>query len=376
MTALKRRSLIIGCVLSAALAVGAWVHAGYDAPDSPDFTPMTVPYQGVLERDGYLVNGTGQFRLSLWDSEQDGARTWGPEVHEDVVITDGRFSFVIGSATSLSLSAIESTPVYLAIEVRLSDIDTDWVALSGRQRLHSSPYAIRAYRAMYAEHAAEAEESLDLPDIHQDGTNVGLRTTTPKNSLTISGDGAVGGLFPTWLTDGSSRGMSVHWGSDNAFFGLKNRAPGDSNSKDTVVYFGDDWNDRLIFESRSYGEQLTMDASGNVTLDGSLNIDGGNLYVGNDKPVVLRRFNNIGTGTTDYNTGYSYDTWSAAIAGFDAYDGDINENKTGNPIVVRVIKGSSGNWHIKADFRSHDNHEEWHADVLFIRNELVRRVGY
>ncbi len=375
MTISKKRILILGCVLSVGLGIGAWVHAGYDAPHAPDFTPMTIPYQGVLERDGFLVNGTGQFRLALWDAQQDGAQLWGPEVHEAVVITDGRFSFVIGSALPLSLPAIESAAVFLSIEVRLDDIDSDWVTLSGRQRLHSSPYAIRSYRAMYAEHAAEAEESLDLPDIHQDGTNVGLRTTSPKNSLTISGDGAVGGNAPGWLTDGSSRGMSVHWGSDNAFFGLKNRAPGDANSKDTVVYFGDDWNDRLIFESNSYGEQLTMSASGNVTLNGNLNLAGA-FQVDGSKPFVLRRFNSIGTGVTNYNTGYPSSTWSASIAGFYAYDGDIQEHGTGDPIRVRAVIGSNGNWYIQADVRSHDNNEEWHADVLFIRNELVRRVGY
>jgi predicted acyltransferase (DUF342 family) len=101
---------------------------------------------------------------------------------------------------------------------------------------------------------------------------------------------------------------------------------------------------------------------------------GGNIVVNGEKPFRLVRYN-IGT-VIFYNTGVSADTHTAMIAGFNAVGGDIDEGGPGAPI-IRVYMYIEGNvWKICADFKSHNNHEAWIVDVLFIKNEAVNKYNY
>jgi hypothetical protein len=103
--------------------------------------------------------------------------------------------------------------------------------------------------------------------IQTDG-KVGIGTTNPDAKLNVTGrivsgkDGA--GARPSWITNSTTRGMFVGNGSDNAFFGLKNRASGGSNKYNTQIYFGDDPDDDLVFENQDNGELMRLTGNGRV----------------------------------------------------------------------------------------------------------------
>ena len=78
--------------------------------------------------------------------------------------------------------------------------------------------------------------------------------------------GTSGGGVPSWFDEEYTHGIKVHSGSDNAFFGLRNRSSGNSNSYDTVIYFGDDTDDDLIFSSQDGGDVATMNSDGDFTV--------------------------------------------------------------------------------------------------------------
>ncbi|HAC65159.1 MAG TPA: hypothetical protein DCF68_16925 [Cyanothece sp. UBA12306] len=117
----------------------------------------------------------------------------------------------------------------------------------------------------------------------------------------------------------------------------------------------------------------TGNPSDKLHIKGSLRVDG-NLKIQGTEPIIIRRYNNLGD-SINYNTNCSASTYTAAIIGFRALNGDIKENDTGNIIQVYMYI-NSGIWYIRADFRTHKNNETWYVDVMFIRNELVKRIGY
>lgn len=248
----KKKIVISTTIAVGLLIAGLGVYASYDDPVDADFTPMTIPYQGVLERDGALVNRAVHFRLSLWNAEADGTQIWGPEEHQDVVVQDGRFSLVIGEKTALSHSHLENKPVYLQVETKVDDFDSDYVTLTSRQKLHSSPYAIRAYRAMYAENAAVVD-SLEDHNIFTNGSNVGVaEAPSATASLRVGGSGGanveleVNGRIKS---EGGSGGM---WVADDQFIGSNTSGPGFWKS----------------------GWKFYVDGDGNSNVSGNLNVSG------------------------------------------------------------------------------------------------------
>jgi hypothetical protein len=102
----------------------------------------------------------------------------------------------------------------------------------------------------------------------------------------------------------------------------------------------------------------------------------GNIYCGNnnEKPIVFRRYTNLGDNIS-FNTGISSNDYSAAIAGFRALNGDIQEGGAGDIIQVYMYINNNS-WFIRADFRSQAPNENWHIDVMFVSQNLCRREGY
>lgn len=98
-------------------------------------------------------------------------------------------------------------------------------------------------------------------------------------------------------------------------------------------------------------------------------------FTGNNvhRLIHFKRFPNLGNNV-NVNTGFSSAEWNAAIVGFLAASGDIEENDVGTIINVRMIR--HGTWHINADFRSHRTHENWSVDVMFVRVELSTIEGF
>jgi hypothetical protein len=71
----------------------------------------------------------------------------------------------------------------------------------------------------------------------------------------------------------------------------------------------------------------------------------------------------------------SSNDYSAAIVGFRALNGDIQEGGAGNIIQVYMYVNNNS-WFIRADFRSQAPNENWYVDVMFVSQNLCRREGY
>ncbi len=66
-----------------------------------------------------------------------------------------------------------------------------------------------------------------------------------------------------------------------------------------------------------------------------------------------------------FNTGLSTSTYECGLGGMAARDGDIQENDTGN-ILMSYMYRSGGQWWMRGEFRTHNNHESWDMDALCV----------
>jgi murein DD-endopeptidase MepM/ murein hydrolase activator NlpD len=64
------------------------------------------------------------------------------------------------------------------------------------------------------------------------------------------------------------------------------------------------------------------------------------------------------------DTGYSVEDYVCGVAGFAAKNGDINEGDAGGNLLYAYLYPNDGTWHVRADFRTHDDHETWDVDII------------
>ena len=111
-----------------------------------------------------------------------------------------------------------------------------------------------------------------------------------------------------------------------------------------------------------------LDVNGDTSISGKLNV-ASTISVNGEKPFIYKRYTNLGDSITK-DTGKSISKYIAVIAGFNAKHGNIDENRTKDIIKVFMMK-KNDTWHIRADFMTHGNNENWDVDVLFINKLLV-----
>ena len=209
---------------------------------------------------------------------------------------------------------------------------------------------------------------------------LGIGHNAPTSLLHLKGSGA------KILVDGRNGANSGQTGyleiqgardSDNNLFGSIRFSNYDRDGADTDTvlcsinaYRSDVDGGGLKFYTGREGvssEAMAISKSGHVYLQGS-------LYTKGVKPIEFNWFYGF---QGSVNTGYSTTEWNAAVVGFKAVGGDINESDVSSSTVMIQVypKGISGEWHIVSDFRSHSSeHEVWDVKMMFVRAELSTRV--
>ncbi len=91
------------------------------------------------------------------------------------------------------------------------------------------------------------------------------------------------------------------------------------------------------------------------------------------KPIFKQRFRRLGDNVRE-DTGISVEKYACGIVGIKALSGDINENGTGD-IIQTYLYDEGGTWHIRADFRTHDHHENWEIDLMCLDTEIASHNG-
>lgn len=214
-----QRLMLIMIPVAAILALTLVAVAGSrDAPEGTRSVPKLIPYQGVLERNGQLVNALGSdtvsFRVSLYDAPAAGQKVWPaePSVYDEhtVNVHNGRFAFSIGSNPLVPYLHVANTPLWLEIQVKGPD-DPDFVPLGGRQQFQSAPYAVAADRAD-TDFQVPGNLTVEVDTAVAGDLDVGT-TGIPseldvKGTATVSETATVGRL--TFSIDSSSMNRLVH----------------------------------------------------------------------------------------------------------------------------------------------------------------------
>lgn len=111
-----------------------------DEFSNPEPIGRDLPYEGVLDFNGVPAEGQFDFVFVIYESASSSDELWnsGPAAYQNVEVEAGRFSVVF---TGLPDEVFETVDAHLAITVNSQ-------LLSGRQKLHSVPFAVRSAHAM------------------------------------------------------------------------------------------------------------------------------------------------------------------------------------------------------------------------------------
>ncbi len=104
---------------------------------------FTVPYQGHLtDSGGAPINGTPDLKFGIYATESGVTPIW-EEIHNNVPITNGYFTVLLGSITPLSTATFGDTTRWLQVSV---DTGSGYSDLP-RQQLTAAPFALQAANA-------------------------------------------------------------------------------------------------------------------------------------------------------------------------------------------------------------------------------------
>lgn len=139
--------------------------------------PNAIPYSGFLSTSaGSAIDTTVKLDVAIHDGEFSANVVWGPHTFDNLVVSEGILSFVIGGADTPPLSATVLDTPALWIQFSVDD-----VALAGRQQILAVPYALRA---------ADAERlgGLEVGELVQPGDDASLASLTLDSSVTVGND--------------------------------------------------------------------------------------------------------------------------------------------------------------------------------------------
>lgn len=231
----------------------------------PPATPLLIAYQGVLERDGTLVQAIGDnqitFGVSIWNAADGGANLWPggstSEPHQ-VNVFDGRFALVIGSQTGLDAALFRTPgPLFLDISVQAPG-DEAPVQLQGRQRMLDAPYAVSS------DYASESAEPVF--HVNYGNGNEGSLVIGENNEYGLS----LNTRYQNWHGDGWGRAeISNDCDSYEALMIIGNRCEGESPTASRKVRLYDD-----VFMQGDLDVHGDVNVDQNTAMAGDLEVGG------------------------------------------------------------------------------------------------------
>jgi hypothetical protein len=96
----------------------------------------------------------------------------------------------------------------------------------------------------------------------------------------------------------------------------------------------------------------------------------GSLYLKGKEPIIFKKFT-MPRRDNYCNTQIKASEYTAAVVGFQAIGGDIDEGGSDDIIKVYTYV-NNGIWYIYANFHTHRYDEQWIIDVMFVRNEMCK----
>lgn len=166
---------------------------------------------------------------------------------------------------------------------------------------------------------------------------IGARIMSLNSNGLITMNPTASGGVPDWLPQNTTQGLFIKakGGTDNAFFGMRNRNGNDGNSYNAVINWGDDVDDDLEFSNLN---TELMRLKGNGRLGLGTNDPREIIEIKNDNAVVS--FHTPGKATYKIGTDERIFKIAAMDNGYGGHTGSFNNNDA--QVLVMNNKGNVG----------------------------------
>jgi len=132
-------------------------------------------------------------------------------------------------------------------------------------------------------------------------------------------------------------------------------------------------NNEIMARNNGVPAQMYLNAEGgDIQMGGDLEIKeevrvlNGSTY---EKPFQFERYSGSGEDLT-ISTSYSSSEWIAAVVGFDAGYGDLDEGGNNDLWQINCAVAANGNWEIFCDAPTHGNLPDWQIYVMFVSTKF------
>ncbi len=311
-------------------------------------------YQGQLKKNGSPVNGTCDFRFSLYDAVSGGSPI-GVQTITGITVTNGLFT----AQLDFGARAFQGDARWLQIDVKCTG-DTSYNTLSPRQPLTPSPYAL-ALPGLWT------QQNIDSPNII--GGYSGNSVTAGVVGATIGGggsDGLTNVVTDSFSTVGGGRAnIAGKWGATIAG-GVENKAPGESST-----IGGGNGNTASAYVATVSGGGANIASADGATVGGGMhnNSSGGQATIGGgvyntasgDAATVPGGVKNTAQGDYSFAAGYRAKAiHQGAFVWADSSTDTDFASTAANQFAVRATGGVSFTTGSTTDFLVNGN-TVWHA---------------